>query len=355
VNPPRDRLHVVVVSPPWYPVPPEGYGGVEMVVHLLVRELRGMGHHVTLVGAEGSAHDAVPQAPAAWRADLGTAPGPYREATYAARVADLLAGAGDVDVVHDHVGTATLIAAALSSSAPVVHTCHGPLDEPQRTFYASLRTRVGMVAISDSQRQHAPELPWIGTVPNAVDVDDLPSPQPNPADPGYLLCLARVTPDKGQHLAVDVARRAGLPLTLAGKVDNPPESQRYWREQVAPAVDGERVRHVENVAGREKLELLRGATALLAPIQWNEPFGLSAVEAMVCGTPAISMRRGAAVELIEDGVTGFLVDDVEGMADAVRRCGEIDRVRCAAVARERFRPQAMARGYVEVYRRALRR
>ncbi len=344
-------MHVALLAPPWYPVPPRGYGGIELVVALLAGELRRRGHRVTLFAAEGS-EDAVSSAPGDWSAELGGPGERLRELEYAARVTATLAALGPVDVIHDHCGYATLAAACTQGCAPLVHTVHGPVEERLHGYYAALCGRAGLVAISDSQRGSAPDLPWIGRVHNAVDVDRLPPAAPDREHP-YLLCLARITEEKGQHVAIEVARRVGMPLVLAGKVDATVEGRAYWQDVVEPRVDGKNVVHIENVEGEEKARLVAGATALLAPIQWEEPFGLSVVEAMAGGTPAISFRRGAAPELIEEGVTGFLVDDTAEMVAAVQRVGEIDHRRCADAARERFGPEALADGYLEVYRRAM--
>ncbi len=344
------QRHIVMVAPPWYPVPPHGYGGIELVVGLLCGALRDAGHRVTLLAAEGSEPGAIALGERSWRDDLGTPRERMRELTYAARVIDTLTQLGEVDVIHDHCGFATLVAASLTGVAPVVHTVHGDIPEPYASFYASVADRTGFVSISADQRRSMPGLPWIGTVHNAVDVDALRV-TPMEKEP-YLLCLARICPDKGQHVAIEVARRAGMRLILAGKVEAIPEATDYFDRYVAPAVDGDRVVHLLNVAGDEKARLLARAHALLAPLQWDEPFGLAMVEAMASGTPVIAIARGAAPELVSEGTTGFLVDDADGMVAAVPLVGEIDPARCAASARARFAPSVMADAYLRVYDRA---
>jgi glycosyltransferase involved in cell wall biosynthesis len=347
------QRHIVVVAPPWYPVPPHGYGGIELVVGLLCDALRQAGHRVTLVAAEGSEPGAIGLAPHSWRADLGTPTERLRELTYANRVADTLTQLGRIDVIHDHCGFSTLVAASLTEVAPVVHTVHGNIPEAYATFYTSAAGRTGFVSISAAQRQSMPELPWIGTVHNAVDVDALRV-TPREKEP-YLLCLARICPDKGQHVAIEAARRAGMRLVLAGKVEGIPEATDYFDRYIAPAVDGDRVVHVHNVAGDEKARLLARALALLAPLQWDEPFGLSMVEAMASGTPVIAMARGAAPELVTEGVTGFLVHDIDGMTAAIPRVAAVDPWACAAASRARFSPYAMADAYLQLYDSALRK
>jgi len=339
-----ERRRIVLIAPPWYPLPPIGYGGIELVVTLLARELRRHGHSVTLFGAAGSEAGTTVCAPSGWDAELGQPSGVTLELAYLARVFEQLRRIEGVDIVHDHSGHAGLLGSTLLARAAVVHTVHGHLDEPHRAFYASIGGRAALVAISDSQRSTAPELTWTSTVHNAVDIDALRIASRSEKE-GFLLCLARICPAKGQSVAIEVARRTGRRLVLAGKV----ESYEYFRSEVAPHLDGERVRYIPNVAGREKADLLAKADALLAPISWAEPFGLSVVEAMASGTPAISFALGAAVELIEDGRTGFVVHDLDAMVAAVSRCAEIDPIRCASIARSRFDPLSMVNGYLRVY------
>ncbi len=343
-------LNIVLIAPPWYSVPPHGYGGIELVVSLLDRELRRRGHQVTLIAAEGSA-GALPCAPRGWHRELGSLQQGVREATYASSVARVLDKLGRIDVIHDHAGAATLVAMAVGSDAPVLHTVHGPLTEPERTLYANLAPTVALVAISESQRASARDLNWAGTVFNAVDFNNLEVGARSEREP-YLLCLARVCEDKGQHVALEVARRAGMRLVLAGKVEPTPEGIAYFSREIAPSLDGDRVVHIPNVVGSEKTRLLSRATALLAPLQWDEPFGLAMVEAMASGTPVIATRRGAAPELIRQDVTGFLAADVDAMVEAVGDAGSIDPHNCARVTRAKFSMDAMAEGYVGVYERA---
>ena len=349
---PLMRRHVALVAPPWYPVPPLGYGGIEGVVALLAEELRARGHRVTLLAAQGSSFQATVHAPAAWGAALGQRDERLRELTYAARVLQTIRQSGQVDVIHDHVGFATLLGCVELGSAPCVHTVHGVIREPDASFYSALGDGVGLVALSQSQRRSASALPWIGTVANAVSLRDLIVAGRDDKEP-YLLCLARICPDKGQHVAIEVARRTGLRLVLAGKVEATADAREYFERRIAPALDGTQVVHISNVTGLQKARLLARATALLAPIQWEEPFGLSVVEAMASGTPAISMARGAAPELIEEGLTGFLVRDADEMVTAVRRVGEIEIARCAATARARFSPSVMVDGYLHLYEQAV--
>jgi glycosyltransferase involved in cell wall biosynthesis len=342
-----DALRIAIVAPAWYSLPPRGYGGTELVAHLLHTELRRLGHDVTVFGAEGSAAGVTMLADAAWSHDLGGPAEMARQATYLARVYDAIAGQ-HFDVLHDHTGYEGLLLALCSDVAPVVvHTIHGELVEPMSTFYKEVHTRARLCAISVSQAASAPILNLAGIVHNAVELPTAPA---SVTHERYLIEVARITPDKGQHIAIEVAQRAGRKLILAGKVERSEEGLEYFEEQVEPFLSPS-VEYYPNVAGALKAKLISRAAAGLFPLQWSEPFGLAMVECMVAGTPVLALRTGSTPELVEEGVTGFLAEDADGLVAAVNQLDEIDRVRCAQVARERFSPRRMAERYLAVYRR----
>jgi len=342
-----DALRIAIVAPAWYPLPPKGYGGTELVVHLLHTELRLMGHEVMVFGAEGSGAGVTMLADAAWSHDLGGPAEAARQATYLARVYEAMGGR-EFDVIHDHTGFEGLLLALQSGLAPVVvHTMHGELSEPMCTFYKEVDARARLCAISLAQAASAPDVKLAGIVHNAVE---LPAAPPSASHERYLIEVARITPDKGQHLAIKVAQRAGRKLILAGKVERSGEGLRYFEEQVEPFLSPT-VEYYPNVAGAQKARLISRAAAGIFPLQWAEPFGLAMVECMVAGTPIVALRVGSTPELIEAGVTGFLAEDVDDLVKGVSRLDEIDRVRCATVARERFSPRHMAERYLAVYRR----
>lgn len=316
-------------------------------MHLLHTELRRLGHEVTVFGAEGSEAGVTMLADAAWSHDLGGQAEAARQATYLARVYAALAGQR-FDVIHDHTGFEGLLLALQSQVAPVVvHTIHGELVESMCTFYEEVDTRARLCAISVSQAASAPALKLAGIVHNAVE---LPTAPPSATHERYLIEVARITPDKGQHLAIQVAQRAGRKLILAGKVERSEEGMRYFEEQVEPFLSPT-IEYYPNVAGGQKARLISRAAAGIFPLLWSEPFGLAMVECMVAGTPIVALRSGSTPELIEEGVTGFLAEDADGLVEAVNRLDEIDRVRCAEVARARFSPRHMAERYLAVYRR----
>src|SRR5437867_3406420 len=286
-------------------------------------------------------------ADAAWSHDLGGPDHGARLATYLARVYAALGGQR-FDVIHDHTGFEGLLLALYSGVAPaVVHTIHGELVEPMLTFYKEVHTRARLCAISLSQAAAAPTLRIAGIVHNAVE---LPAAPPSSSHERYLVEVARITPDKGQHLAIQVGQRAGRKLILAGKVERTRDGKRYFEEQIEPFLSPT-VEYYPNVAGAQKARLISRAAAGIFPLLWSEPFGLAMVECMVAGTPVLALRSGSTPELIEDGVTGFLAEDVDDLVEAAKRIDEIDRVRCAEVARDRFSPRHMAERYLAVYRR----
>ncbi len=342
-------LRIALIAPPWYPLPPNGYGGTELVVHLLHSELRRMGHRVTVFGAEGSDPDVEALAPASWSDDLGGPIQHVREATYLARVSERLQGE-HFDVIHDHLGPAGVLLAILSKVATVVvHTMHGQLREPDLSFYREVDRYVNLVAISAAQAATAPDLRVAAVVHNAVDMD---ATKLSLSEDGYLIEIARVCPEKGQHLAIEVARRTGRKLILAGKLERSAVGERYFREKIVPHL-GAQVEYHSNVAGALKAELIARAAAGIYPLQWAEPFGLALVECMVSGAPVLALPCGSSPELIEPGVTGFIAKDMDELVAAVDRLDEIDRARCASVARARFAPRRMAEAYLEVYGQGL--
>ena len=306
-----------------------------------------MGHRVTVFGSQGSADGVTMLADSAWSQDLGGHDERPRLATYLARVFAELKDER-FDVLHDHSGYEGVLLALHSKVASVVvHTVHGELLEPVCTFYKEVMDRARLCAISLSQAASAPAVRFAGVVHNAVDV---PSSRPTTVHERYFIEVARITPDKGQHLAIELARRVGRKLILAGKVERTGEGERYFEDEVEPHL-GPTVEYYPNVAGTQKDRLISRAAAGVFPLQWSEPFGLAMVECMVMGTPVLALRTGSTPELIEDGVTGFLAEDMGALIEAAQRIDQIDRVRCAEVARERFGPHHMAERYLAVYRR----
>jgi len=285
-----------------------------------------------------------------WQKDLGGSNHISRECLFLHRAYETVRRRS-FDVIHDHSGLiGILVASQARLQAPVVATLHGSLSEAEGDFLRAVARQVKLVAISHAQQATVAGVEWRAVVHNAVDARQYQA-VTDPADKGdYIVELARINPDKGQHIAIEVAKRMNTRLVLAGKVD--PEAEDYFEDSIRPNLNGNVEWH-ENVKGKEKAQLLANARALVFPIQWEEPFGMAIVEAMVSGTPVIAFRNGAAAEVVEDGVTGFLADDLDGMVDAFERLGEIDLKRCAEHATERFGLARMATGYCNVYEHAI--
>jgi glycosyltransferase involved in cell wall biosynthesis len=347
-----DARRIAIIVSPWYPVPPKGYGGIELMAYNLARELSHRGHQVTVIGRQGSRgpFESLALAPVSWTKQLGTRDETPRQLLFLHRAYEALRRRA-FDIVHDNSGlTGILVATQARLQAPVVATLHGSLTEAEADFLRTVTRQVHLVAISQAQQASVAGVEWRGVVHNAIDPAQYTPITRASEKENYVVELARITPDKGQHVAIEVARRLKVPLVLAGKVDN--DATKYFEEKIKPNLNGQ-VTWLENVEGKEKAQLLARARALLFPIQWEEPFGIAMVEAMVSGTPVIAFAHGAASELVEPGVTGFLVHDVDEMVAAYGRLQEVDLKRCAEVAARRFGPAQMADGYLTVYERAI--
>jgi glycosyltransferase involved in cell wall biosynthesis len=337
-----DPLRIAMIAPPWYELPPLGYGGIESVVADLVDQLSAGGHHVTLVGAgrhRTAAAEFVPVFSDPPSARLGTS---MPEVVYAAAVAALLDDL-DVDVVHDHSLAGPLL--SRGRSTPTVVTMHGPVTGEYGEYMRRLGDSVDVVAISDAQRQQDREINWVGRVHNAVDVASFPF---RADKDDYLLWLGRFCPDKGPELAIDAARSAGMRIVLAGKCSEP-EEQAFFADEIACRL-GPGVDYVGEADARLKRELLAGAQALAFPLQWEEPFGMVMIEAMACGTPVVALRRGSVPEVVPHGIAGLIVDDYADFPAALRAAAGIDPAACRRHAERCFDLPTMATGYERVYR-----
>jgi glycosyltransferase involved in cell wall biosynthesis len=335
-------MRVVVVAPPWFEIPPPGYGGIERVCYSLVEGLVELGHEVTLV-ASGSNHTRARFVPALDQPapGLGTEFHPVQEVRYAAGVARALRDV-DADVVHDHSLAGPLI--ALCRSAPTLITAHGPADSWLGDYFR--RLALPLVAVSEFQRRAAPDLRWVATIPHGVVTGEYPY---RCDKDDFVLFLGRLSPEKGVHLALDAARQAGVKLIVAGKCAEPAE-RRYFEDYVAPRL-GADADFIGEVYGSQRVDLLARACGMLVPSQWNEPFGLASVEALACGTPVIGLRRGSLPEIVDHGLTGWICDDPAELAYAIERLGELDPQACRDAVVQRYQAATMVARYENVYRR----
>jgi glycosyltransferase involved in cell wall biosynthesis len=340
-----------MLAPPWIPVPAPAYGGIEEVVRLLSDGLVAEGHDVTLFAAPGSDSSAgvVEVLDDSYPDDIQKA---QYEADHVARAfaeIDAAAERGEpFDVIHDHVGH-TALAMADRIAVPLVHTLHGPFTEDAFRFYAEHGSKATIVAISQSQLDDAPEAMGGGVVVhNPIDCSEWPY---SDKKQDFLLWIGRMSPDKGPHRAITAAREAGAPLVLAGPIQ--PGQEGFFAEEIEPHVGSDGIEYIGEADAERKRELYGHARALLMPIRWREPFGLVMVESLACGTPVIAFREGSAPDVVEDGKTGFIVDDEHEMARAVERLDEIDPSACRGACQERFGVAAIVRGYEAVYRAAI--
>ena len=335
-------MRIAQVAPLAESVPPKLYGGTERVVAWLVDELVNLGHEVTLFASGDSvtAAELIPVCPRALR--LGR-PRTDPMAIQAALIEEVACRANDFDLIHAHIDWLHL--PLLSRlGVPFLTTCHGRLDLPLFPDVIRHFPKAAFVSISENQRIPLPEGNWIGTIYHGLP-QDLFRPSFEPGS--YLAFLGRLTAEKGPEPAMRIARAVGMPLQIAAKV--PRGETAFFRERIEPQVDGKQVRLIGEVNDHAKQGFLAGAAALLFPIDWPEPFGLVMIEAMACGTPVIAYRSGSVPEVVDHGITGFVVSGEEEAIQAIGRLGELDRRRIRAQFEKRFTSRRMADEYLNHY------
>lgn len=332
-------MRVGLIAPPWLTVPPEAYGGIEYVVEALALALQDAGHDVVLAAA-GDSTCPVPRLagfPPSDPAALGQTLIELRHVTRA------YAEMGDVDIIHDH----TLIGPHLvdrPAGVPVVTTAHGPFTPAILEVFGSLPRDVSVVAISRHQASTAFGVRLARVIHHGIDPATVPF---GAGADGYCCFLGRMSPDKGITTAIEIAHRAGVPLRIAAKMQEPAEWE-YFETVVRPLL-GSADEFLGELTRPQKTQLLGGAMALLNPIAWDEPFGLVMIEALAAGTPVIATPRGSVPEIVDDGVTGFLGGTVAALTGALMRVAELDRTVCRRVVEERFSAQRMAADHLALY------
>ena len=345
------RLKIALVAPFEEPVPPRTYGGTERVVNNLANQLVAMGHDVTLF-ASGDSNTAAKLVACVDRA-VRVLPEARRPQIRAALNQQGLIKAirhiskSKFDIIHNHFGWQMLLYKDFIKQ-PVITTLHGILSEPTENYMHRMFKDESFVSISKSQRRHGAQLHYVATVYNGINLERFKF---NDTPEDYLIFLGRIHPQKGPEYAIEIAKRTGHKLIIAAKID--PLEMQYFENDIKPLIDGKQIVFVGEVAHTQKIKLLKNAKAMLTPIQWDEPFGITNIEAMACGTPVIAINRGSLPEIIVNGKNGFLCSNIDQMIRRVDEIHKINRAACRAQIEKKFSAQHMAEGYLKAYRRVL--
>jgi glycosyltransferase involved in cell wall biosynthesis len=335
-------MRIAQVSPLWESVPPKCYGGTERVVSFITDELVRLGHDVTLFASGDSVSAARLEAicPQALRLITGSF---NREAPMTLLLERAFSTADEFDLIHSHLDFLGF-PIARRCPAPVLTTLHGRLDLPEIEPVYREFAEIPLVSISDAQRQPLPWANWQATVHHGLPRDLYTF---HPRQGQYLAFLGRIAPEKCPDQAIAIAARAGIPLRIAAKVD--PADRDYFRERIEPLLSHPLVEYVGEITDAEKNDFLGEACALLAPFDWPEPFGLVFIEALACGTPVLAYRRGSVPEIIDDGVTGHICEQLDELTAAVEQVSILDRRRCRQAFEARFTVERMVQDYLDVY------
>ncbi len=337
-------MRIAQIAPLFESVPPACYGGTERVVSYLTEELVRQGHDVTLFASGDSitAAHLIPACPEALRLSTN-GENPYLD--HLLMLEQVTQNAGQYDVLHFHTDFLHF-SLARHLSTPHLTTLHGRLDIPQlKRLYKEFQ-EIPLVSISENQRIPIPQAGWTATVYHGLP-ENLYTFHEKPG--GYLAFIGRISPEKRVDRAIEIAKRAGIPLRIAAKVD--PVDREYFHEKIESLLDHTLVEYIGEINEQEKDEFLGNAMALLFPIDWPEPFGLVMIEAMACGTPVIAFRKGSVPEIVKDGENGFIVDSVEGAVRAVEQAGRLRRKRSRYIFEQQFTASRMATDYLKIYSR----
>jgi glycosyltransferase involved in cell wall biosynthesis len=332
-------MRIGLIAPPWVSVPPSAYGGTELMLDGLARGLHDAGHEVLLF-CTGDSTCPVPRRwllPQAAGNEMGITPLELRHVIHAY---EAVKGS---DIVHDHTVIGPVYAQRFENLC-VVTTNHMPFDERYNDIYVAIGAHVPIIAISRAQARQARNVPIARVIHHGINADHFPF---GKGEGGYVMCLGRMSREKGAKHAARVAAQTGARLLIVAKM-RAPEERVYFEKEVRPLLS-DRIKFLGEVSTRQKRELLANARALLNPICWPEAFGLAMIEALACGTPVLSFPEGAAVEVIEHGVTGFLCHDEEDMAARLDEVGRLDRRACRAAVEGYFSTKRMVADHIEFF------
>ncbi len=335
-------MRIALVAAPWLPVPPPAYGGSEGVIDRLATGFVEAGHDVLLL----TTGDSTCPVPRAWARPRSAPDLMGQSAVELHHLIHAYELVSDFDIVHDHTVLGPLYAQG-RCRGQVVTTNHGPFTAEVNDIYARAVPQTALIAISNDQASRA-KVPVTAVIHHGVRPEDFPV---GAGEGGHLLFLGRFSPDKGAREAALAAHEAGVELVIAAKMRHPEEVE-YFHDEVEPLLDSS-VRYVGEIGMQRKLELLGSARALLNPIRWPEPFGLVMIEALACGTPVLTLRSGAAPEIVDDGITGFVCDSDAELVSAIDQIGQLDRAACRRAVETRFSADRMVEDHLRLYERLL--
>ncbi len=348
-------MKIAIILPPWFKIPPAGYGGIEVVVSLLADGLVAKGHEVTVctVSKSDTKANIYKVFDEEMKGCLDKPPSNFLNVALIHTLSSYMEVIGKgFDLIHDHTWKEGLCCAAFLKEVPVVHTLHGPFDEENKAFYRLFTNHTGIhfISISNNQRSFLPGLNYLGTVYNGVKFDKYPFSQDKD---DFYFYIGRFNPEKAPHLACEAARRMGAKLVLAGKVHEQAEII-YFDQFIRPYLD-EKITYIGEVGhwSEEKMHMFSRGKGYLYPIQWEEPFGITMVESMACGTPVITFKRGSAPEVVEHGVTGFVVETMDEFVAAADRAGSISPLKCRERVENLFTSQVMVDSYERLYKKVI--
>ncbi|HEU5348458.1 MAG TPA: glycosyltransferase family 4 protein [Ktedonobacterales bacterium] len=334
-------MRIAQIAPLQLSIPPSNYGGTERCIFNMTEALVELGHDVTLFATADSQTSA--RLVAMRDKPIYFDPTVEVAAIHLAMLNQIYQQASQFDVIHSHLDYLTLPFAA-ASTTPTVITLHGRLDAPSEKEILRAYRDCNFVAISNSQRSQVPDLNWISTIHHAVDLRRFPR---YDSAGSYLAFVGRIAAEKGPDRAIRIAKRVGIPLKIAAKVD--PAEQKYFEDVIKPMLDDPLIEYLGPVDERRKCDLMGNALALLMPISWPEPFGMVFIESLACGTPVLTCPYGSVPELLQDGVTGYIRETDDELVEAIGQVRKISRADCREYIRQKFDIRDMALEYVNVY------